>query len=441
MKRSVTGSLLVGLSLVMLLFVVFRTTYATTKIVDKTRKVFIIKDKGKFQLYRNGVPFKIRGATGHSYLKDLADIGANTVRVYDFKNIGTLLDEAHRLNLAVIVDIPLSKYTDGDEFYSDLNQIRQFKDTIKNLVNSYKHHPALLFWSLGNELDYPLVLRKNDFINTYNELIDLIQTEDPDHPVGTSIVPSRPQTLSIHLHSPQLDFIGFNAFGNLQMIKPLMRKINLLTNAMPYYISEYGNNGPWEEEGTLWSVPIEQTSTKKAEQYSNYYKSYIQPNTASMGDLVFYWGHKQEHTHTWFSIFDDQGRKSEVFYTLKTQWGQPENKAEWPPQINYMRIDNQGSKDTLIYNAKTIKTAEILMVKEPIEDYQYEWEIYKEGWNYQQTKKEARPENIPFTTIAKNANSLTFKVPEKEGPYRMFVYVYDQKGNFATTNVPFYVLN
>ena len=40
-----------------------------------------------------------------------------------------------------------------------------------------------------------------------------------------------------------------------------------------------------------------------------------------------------------------------------------------------------------------------------------------------------------------DGNKLTFRTPAIEGPYRIFVFIYDQKGNFATTNTPFYVLN
>ncbi|WP_299390550.1 cellulase family glycosylhydrolase [uncultured Gelidibacter sp.] len=193
--------------------------------LDETRTVYIKKQDKGFTLIRNGAPFKIKGATGNSHLDALAAIGANTLRVYDYENIKSILDEAQQHNLAVIVDIPLAKYTDDANFYSDEIQIARFRDTLKKLVRTYKDHPALLFWNLGNELDYPLVLRKNEFIKTFNGFIDLIHKEDPNHPVGTSIIPSKTETLSIHLHSPQLDLIGFNAFGNLNMIKPLLNKI------------------------------------------------------------------------------------------------------------------------------------------------------------------------------------------------------------------------
>lgn len=427
-------------SVVLFAIAVYLYTHAETKVVDETKTVFIKKDQDGFKLYRNGALFKIKGAAGHKYLNTLSDIGANTIRIYDSIN-EALLDEAHQNNLAVIIDIPLPKYTKENYFYSEEKNIIELKDSIKILVNTYKNHPALLFWNLGNELDYPLVLRKNNFINTFNELIEIIHNEDPNHPVGTSIMPSRTQTLSIHFHSQQLDLIGFNGFGSLKMVTPLMNKIALATNVLPYYISEYGNNGPWEEKMTPWSVPIEQTSTKKAEQYLEVYNTYILKNKASLGDLVFFWGQKQEHTHTWFSIFDEEGRKSEVFYDLKSLWGSPKNVNDLPPQLKYMLIDNQGANDTLVYNANEIKTAQIIMENKIDTTYQFKWEVFNEGWNYKQTEKEKRPKKIPIKTIDKTDNFLTFNIPKKEGPYRIFVYVYDKKGNFATANIPFYVLN
>ena len=425
--------------IVLLTIAIYVYTHSGSKAIDSTKTVYISKDQNGFHLYRNGTPFRIRGAAGNDYLNSLAEIGANTIRIYDSIN-EAILDRAHQNNLAVIIDIALPKYTREYNFYEERENILKLKDSVKILVNKYKDHPALLFWNLGNELDYPLVLRKNSFINTFNELIDIIHTEDPDHPVGTSLIPSRTQTLSLHFHSPQLDLIGFNAFGNLQMIKPLMKKIALATNVLPYYISEYGTNGPWEETRTTWMVPIEQTSTKKSEQHLDLYNLYIRSDKESLGDLAFFWGQKQEHTHTWFSIFDDQGRKTQVYYSLKSLWGLPINENDLPPQINYMLINNQGAYDNLIYSTSEIKTAQIILESKIDTTYQFKWEVFHEGWNYNQTERENRPIRLPINIIDKKDNSLTFSVPDKEGPYRIFGYVYDGKGNFATTNIPFYIL-
>jgi hypothetical protein len=35
----------------------------------------------------------------------------------------------------------------------------------------------------------------------------------------------------------------------------------------------------------------------------------------------------------------------------------------------------------------------------------------------------------------------SFITPDKEGPYRIFAYIFHENGYFASTNTPFYVLN
>ncbi|HUH45681.1 MAG TPA: hypothetical protein VLZ54_00905, partial [Arenibacter sp.] len=183
LKQILTWFSLAVSGTVLLTIVIYLYTHSGTKSIDKTKTVYVSKDENGYTLYRNGTPFRIQGASGNNYLNTLADIGANTIRIYDSIS-EALLDRAHQNNLAVIIDIPLPKYTRDYNYYENGKNTLQLKDSIKTLVNKYKDHPALLFWNLGNELDYPLVLRKNSFINTFNELIDMIHVEDPDHPVA-----------------------------------------------------------------------------------------------------------------------------------------------------------------------------------------------------------------------------------------------------------------
>ncbi len=48
---------------------------------------------------------------------------------------------------------------------------------------------------------------------------------------------------------------------------------------------------------------------------------------------------------------------------------------------------------------------------------------------------------IPTVIENVKLNEVLFQVSALEGPYRIFVHINDQFGNFATTNTPFYVLN
>lgn len=52
-------------------------------------------------------------------------------------------------------------------------------------------------------------------------------------------------------------------------------------------------------------------------------------------------------------------------------------------------------------------------------------------------KKE--PTVIPNLTVEAAEGWIVFKAPEKEGAYRLFLYVSDGKGNAATANAPFLV--
>ncbi len=70
----------------------------------------------------------------------------------------------------------------------------------------------------------------------------------------------------------------------------------------------------------------------------------------------------------------------------------------------------------------------------------YRWELMPEpaqlstGGDF-----EARPSAIEgLLTQGENGNAI-FKAPDKEGAYRLFVYVMDGNNNVATANIPFYV--
>ena len=105
-----------------------------------------------------------------------------------------------------------------------------------------------------------------------------------------------------------------------------------------------------------------------------------------------------------------------------------------------MLIDKSGAQENLVYKPNMEKTAELNFEHEIDVAYQFVWEIYSEGWDYNQADNEKDPKKISKDTVVVNS-SYTFKVPSKTGPYRIFVSVYDAFGNFSTTNTPFYVLN
>jgi beta-galactosidase/beta-glucuronidase len=73
------------------------------------------------------------------------------------------LDEAHRYDLAVIVDIYIPTYSTSHNLYEDEDDNMLLKQKVRDLVYQHKDHPALLIWNLGNEVNYPLVFRQERF--------------------------------------------------------------------------------------------------------------------------------------------------------------------------------------------------------------------------------------------------------------------------------------
>ncbi len=408
------------------------------------KTVHIVQHSESFTLIRNGQPFEIKGAAGKSNIKTLSEIGGNTLRVYDTTNLKHVLNEAQAFNIAVIIDIPLPRY-DKDHFnYSDKNYQKELKLSVNNLVNTHKYHPALLMWNLGNEVEFPFSVFGNEFTHTYNDLVNLIHELDPNHPISTSITGRRLNIISLFLNAPKLDLYGFNTFGALYELEDRLKTLGPIKGKFPFYLSEWGSNGPWENGSTSWGVPFEPFSSEKAKQIERNYafvKSYNEKN--SVGSLIFYWGNKQESTHTWFNLFDEDGLKSHQIETLHNLWDSNSFNQKLF-NIKSITINNTSIADSLIFNASRIVKARINFNDEKdsliYNKLTFKWELYPESWQYQFWDVQKKPNKIDHFIVEDSSDKIIFKIPEKEGPYRLFVTIYDTDNYFATANLPFYVL-
>jgi hypothetical protein len=408
---------------------------------NESGKVYIKKTQNGYEIIRNGKPFYINGAAGYSHFNELKEAGGNTIRIYDTVNLANILDNAYLNNLAVIVDIPIPGYS--ELYYSNANSddIAVLKSRIKELVKKHKDHPSLLMWNLGNELNHPFRLRKNSFMKTFNELIEIIKEEDSNHPVSTAInFVSRKMMANLWFRSRKLDVIGINIFGNIQVIHPHIKFISFIFGKRPYYVSEYGSDGWWEARYTAWGAPIEPTSTKKAEQIEKRYHI-INANDYSniLGSLIFIWGNKFETTQTWFSMFSED-YKVETVKVLESLW---KNSSAKPDLIgvDYMLVDKKGAADNIIFSPNELINAELIFIDTETDSMKIVWEIYSGLLNIAEGEIKSISDKSIDSFVSFEDKKVSFITPENEGPYRIFAYVYDKDGYFATTNTPFYVLN
>ncbi|GAA0533830.1 glycoside hydrolase family 2 TIM barrel-domain containing protein [Chitinophaga japonensis] len=414
----------------------FFTQCNTSPAPADSRKVFIRKEGKQYTLYREGQPFVIRGAAGYTHPGKLRAIGGNTIRTWDTTNIGAILDEAQRHHLAVIVGLPMpgSDYT--GYFYKDTARVAAQYRAFSRTVQQYKDHPALLMWCLGNEPGFSFKWRYRPFIKAFNDLLDMIHATDPDHPVTTTMINfSIWEALCIKWKVHDLDLVSFNIFGQLPGLQRKLDKYAWLWNG-PFLVSEWGTYGPWEVSRTAWGAPVENTGTKKAEQYQQLYTQLPARNPRFLGALVFYWGQKQELTPTWFSLLDEKGGMTAAAGVMQELWtGHPP--AHAAPPLKYMLLDGRGAMDNIIFPANTAQTAEILMENAPADSLALHWEIWQEDWFSELGKQQ--PVKVQDTLIT-GSSQWTFTAPRQEGPYRVYVKVTDRQGSFSTANTPFYVV-
>ncbi len=405
--------------------------------------VFVRKTSSGYELVRNGKIFLIKGTSGNSNFKELKKAGGNTIRIYDTTNLVQTLDEADKAGLAVILDIPIPRYIVPDSVYANNSQMNRLFEDIRAFVIKYKNHPALLYWMLGNELKAPDLPGDDNFYDNFNKLVRLVKETDHNHPVSTAVGGfDRSRILSINHKVNNLDLLSINIFGELSTFGSRKKLIYPLWHG-PYVFSEFGVNGPWEAEQTLWNSPIEQTSTKKAEQYKNRYEKYIKTldDGRFLGSLTFYWGHKQERTHTWFSFFSETGKRTQAVFEMESLWKNQE-RTFLGPRINYVLLNGKGAQESIILNSnEKVNTQLLLADNQSSSQFKTRWEIRPENWNYLHYGEEAKPAPINNLFLSSGSTKSSFISPMKEGPYRLFVYVEDNKEFHATANVPFYVLN
>ena len=402
------------------------------------RKVFIQNKNGKYTLVRDGKPYHIKGAAGQTNLKKLQQIGGNTIRTYDTLNLKAILDDARQHNITVMVGLPLPESRHSEFVYDQPKAASRLVNEYTKLILKYKDHPAVLMWCVGNELDFSPKPKYYNFYRTFNSIVQMIHREDPDHPVTTTMVNLRPKNLFCISLFTDIDVLSTNVFISLNKMKDELEQVSWFWKG-PFIISEWGIEGPWLKKKNAWGAYLEENSTQKARHYQDM-NSYIpQENPRFLGAFVFYWGSKQETTHTWFSMLDENGRESEAVGVMEKIWT-GKNTRVTPPQITGMLLNNKANAN-VIFKPGGIAQATLILQKTDT-TFHTVWEVFPEDWFLPKNEKNTKKlKALPESVISSGLNQASFRIPKKEGPYRVFATVYDQHGNFASCNIPFYVVN
>lgn len=392
-------------------------------------KVELAKTAVGWKLLVDGKPFIVRGAGGDASKQVLKDIGGNSFRTWGADNLDKQLDEAHKLGLKVAVGIWLGHKEHGFR-YDDPQQVNRQFGTVKAVIEKYKNHPAVLLWSLGNEMEG---FEAGDDPNVWlavEDLAHMAKKTDPNHPTMTVVAEIGGKRVEmIHQMCPSIDIVGINSYAGSASIYERYVKAG---GNKPYILTEFGPPGTWETAKTPWLRPIEPTSTEKEGWYERAYKANVVDHPElCLGAYAFAWGNKQEATATWFGMFLPDGTRLGAVDVMQKLWT---GKVPTHPCPRIESIEVVGDS--------AVEPSETVTVKLKASDLgggslKAAWHLTSDGGALGLNgDKEDVPDPIPGALLSSDASGAKVKMPATPGPYRLYVVIRNEHGGAATANVP-----
>jgi hypothetical protein len=289
-------------------------------LIAKPVPVSIVQGSNGYELRRGGVRYDVHGAGAKDDLDSLVAAGGNSIRIWGVDDkTRDFLDVCDRKGITVLVGFWLMKAGDGGFSYLDKGKVQKQFDDVEKRVKELKDHPAVLGWTVGNEVELGLPKDQEAAMwGHVEQLAQMIRKEDVNHPVGAVVADMWPDKMSAILkYAPSLQFLGVNSYGGLLTVHERMELWK-----KPYMITEFGPNVPDEGRNTNFGLPVEPNSTAKGEIYrEGYAKAIAGQKGKVIGSYVFYWDHASVGIASWFNLHLRSGEKlagADVMHELWT---------------------------------------------------------------------------------------------------------------------------
>lgn len=223
--------------------------------------------------------------------------------------------------------------------YDEIKGVARQLKSIRRDVQRLNHHPALLMWGIGNEIN--LRLRNPRVWDAVNEISEMIHLIDGDHPTTTELAGEDPETINIVSERCQaLDSLASQAYEGISILSDCLRLSNYEGR---YAVSEWGTKGHCLVAGTHWGRPIEQASSKKAAAIKYQYDNFIVTNkNQCVGTFIFLWRQKQERTPTWYGLFLENGRHTKMTQIIYFLWKGKLQEIPLPTGLSMVVLNENG---------------------------------------------------------------------------------------------------
>ncbi|HWB37464.1 MAG TPA: discoidin domain-containing protein, partial [Rugosimonospora sp.] len=400
--------------------------------------VHVTGSQGNWQLQVNGQPYYVQGITygppqdaGDGYMRDLHNMGANTIRTWgvDDANTPKLLNDAARQGIKVIVGHWLNQ---GADYVNDTAYMDATLNEIVGRVNALKNNPGVLMWDVGNEViltmqDYGLSAadveaRRIGYAKFVNRLADAIHAADPNHPV-TSTDAYTGAWPYYKQYAPDLDLLAVNSYGAVGSVK--QDWINGGYNK-PYILTEGGPSGEWEVPNDVNGVPTEPTDLQKEAGYAASWAALRSHPGVALGGTEFHYGTENDFGGVWLNTYPGAWHRL-GFYALQQAWTGG-TAANTPPRISSMTVSNQTAVPA--GGTFTVSVAATDPQGDPLRYNLMASDKYISGGT--------GLSNLTFTD--NGTGNFTVTAPEVLGVWKVYVYVFDGHGNVGVETKSFKVV-
>lgn len=397
--------------------------------VQAQSTVKIIGKNGSFSLEVGGKPFFIRGVGGVENLELLTECGGNAVRTWGIESAKRDLDRAQKYGLKVALGYWMGHERHGFD-YSDPESVARQTKEVRETVQKFKDHPALLVWGVGNEVEL-LCQHEEAVWRQINALAVMIHELDPNHPVMMVVAEFSPEKIQqIERFCPDVDVLGINSYGGAASVPERYRAAG---GTKPYILTEFGPAGHWESPKVVGNAAAELTSTEKARTYAETYRKAVQSERGKLclGSFAFLWGHKVEATPTWYGMFLEDGSRLAAVEAMRSVWKTTQKPLEnHAPEIEAVSVSDSKS----IPEGKTI-SASCKASDRDGDSLKWTWVLLLEAAEASVggDAQGLMPDFPDAIVEGQGTSSVKVRLPGS-GIYRLYAYAHDGKGAAAYAN-------
>ncbi len=399
---------------------------------------------GDWQLQVNGKPYTVKGFTwgpafsqAAQYMPGLNQIGANTIRTWGTgADTKQLLDTAAAAGIRVMNGFWLLpgggpgsggciEYTTNTKYKTDtMADILQW-------VETYKSHPGVLMWNVGNEAllglqncfsGDVLEAQRVAYARFVNDVTREIHRIDPNHPV-TSTDAWTGSWPYYQAYSPDLDLLAVNSYGDVCNIRDTWEDGGY---DRPYIVTEGGAAGEWEVPDDANGVPDEPSDLEKGSAYVDSWRCITEHEGVGLGATFFHYGLEGDFGGVWFNVIPG-GNKRLGYYAIAEAWGQA-RAANTPPRITSMAIP--GSAAIVAGASVDIDISVSDPDGDPLRFVTFVNSKYING--------SGGMEFVEHTRV--DGDTVRITAPQRLGVWKAYIFVEDGKGNVGVESESFRVV-